>query len=116
MYVDSHCHLDFPEFAPELTAVLERARDAGVRHFLTIGTGLMRFAAVRAVAETAPDIHCTVGIHPHDAAKEPLRGPEPLLAEAAHDKVVGFGESGLDYYYLHSPREAQIANFRHHIA
>jgi len=115
MYVDSHCHLDFPEFAPELTAVLDRARAAGVRHFLTIGTGLARFPAVRAIAESAPDIHCTVGVHPHDAQKEPV-GPELLLSEAAHPKVVGFGETGLDYYYGHSPREAQIANFRSHIA
>ena len=116
MYVDSHCHLDFAEFGPELTAVLERARNAGVQHFLTIGTGLARFAAVCAVAESASDIHCTVGVHPHDAAKEPLSGPEPLLAKAAHEKVVGFGETGLDYYYQHSPREDQIRNFRQHIA
>jgi len=116
MLVDSHCHLDFPEFSPELDTVISRARSAGVGHFLTIGTALKRFAAVRAVAETAPDIHCTVGVHPHEAAEEPLDGPEVLLAHSAHPKVVGFGESGLDYYYNHSPREAQIANFRAHIA
>jgi TatD DNase family protein len=114
MYVDSHCHLDFPEFASELNAVLDRARAVGVQHFLTIGTGLARFPAVRAIAESAPDIHCTVGVHPHDAQKEPV-GPDLLLSEAAHPKVVGFGETGLDYYYGHSPREAQIANFRNHI-
>src|SRR5258708_11780323 len=116
MLVDSHCHLDFPEFSPELDAVLLRARNAGVGHFLTISTGLKRFLAVRAVAETAADIHCTVGVHPHEAAEEPLDGPDVLLAHSAHKKVVGFGESGLDFYYNHSPREAQIANFRAHIA
>ena len=116
MLVDSHCHLDFPEFSPELDSVLARARNAGVGHFLTISTGLMRFPGVRAVAETAADIHCTVGVHPHEAAAEPLDGPDVLLAESAHAKVVGFGESGLDYYYNHSPREAQIRNFRAHIA
>jgi TatD DNase family protein len=116
MLVDSHCHLDFPEFAPELEAVLARARHSGVGHFLTIGTQLKRFAGVRAVAETAPDIHCTVGVHPHEAAVEPLYGPDVLLKESRHEKVVGFGESGLDYYYKHSPRDAQIANFRAHIA
>jgi TatD DNase family protein len=116
MLVDSHCHLDFPEFSPELDAVLARARNAGVGHFLTISTGLKRFLAVRAVAETAADIHCTVGVHPHEAAEEPLDGPDVLLAHSAHPKVVGFGESGLDYYYNHSPREAQIRNFRAHIA
>ncbi len=116
MLVDSHCHLDFPEFAPELDDVLTRARAAGVRHFLTISTGLERFAAVRAVAESAPDIHCTVGVHPHDAEKEPLADPDVLLKESAHPKVVAFGETGLDFYYNNSPRAAQIADFRTHIA
>jgi len=116
MLVDSHCHLDFPEFAPELDAVLERARATGIGHFLTIGTSLQRFEAVRGIAERAGDVDCTIGVHPHDAAAEPLTGPEPLLKESGHGKVIGFGESGLDYYYNHSPREAQIANFRAHIA
>jgi TatD DNase family protein len=104
MLVDSHCHLDFPEFAPELDAVLARARAAGVGHFLTIGTELAKFQGVLAVAERAADIHCSVGVHPHEAKM------------ATHLKVVGFGETGLDYYYNHSPREAQIADFRVHIA
>ena len=116
MLIDSHCHLDFAEFSPELAEVLARARAAGVGHFLTIGTGLARFASVRAVAESAPDVHCTVGVHPHEAAVEPLSSPEILLEHSRHPKVVGFGESGLDYYYNYSPREAQIANFRAHIA
>ena len=116
MLVDSHCHLDFPEFTPELEAVLARARQSGVGHFLTIGTQLQRFAGVRRVAESASDIHCTVGVHPHEAAVEPLSGPDVLLKESLHEKVVGFGETGLDYYYNHSPREAQIRNFRAHIA
>jgi len=116
MLVDSHCHLDFPDFASELDAVLERARAEGIGHFLTIGTGMRRFDGVRTVAEHAADVDCTVGIHPHEAAVEPLSGPEPLLKESKHKKVVGFGESGLDYYYNHSPREAQIGNFRAHIA
>lgn len=116
MLVDSHCHLDFPDFAPERDGVLARARAAGVGHFLTIGTGLVRFPEVRAVAEAAPDITCTVGVHPHEAKDEPLSGPEVLLKEAMHPKVVGFGESGLDYYYNHSPHEQQIVNFRAHIA
>jgi TatD DNase family protein len=116
MLVDSHCHLDFPEFAPELDAVLARARAAGVGHFLTIGTELAKFTGVLAVAERAPDIHCSVGVHPHEAEVEPLDGPDVLLKAASHPKVVGFGESGLDYYYQHSPRGAQIADFRVHCA
>jgi TatD DNase family protein len=115
MLVDSHCHLDFPDFAAELPDVLSRAHAAGVGHFLTIGTQLSRFAGVRAVAETAPDIHCTIGVHPHEAEPEQLTSPDVLLREAMHPKVVGFGETGLDFYYNHSPRAPQIANFRIHI-
>jgi TatD DNase family protein len=89
MLVDSHCHLDFPDFADALPDVLTRARAAGVAHFLTIATELARFPGVRAVAESAPDIHCTVGVHPHEAEGERLAGPDILLKESAHPKVVG---------------------------
>jgi TatD DNase family protein len=116
MLVDSHCHLDFPEFLPELEAVLARARDAGVGHFLTIGTELEAFPRIRSIAETAEDIHCTVGVHPHSAAKEILESPEILLRESEHPKVVAFGETGLDFHYNNSPRVEQIADFRVHIA
>jgi TatD DNase family protein len=116
MLVDSHCHLDFPEFAPELDAVVERARDAGVRTFVTIGTTLEKFPRVRAVAERFADVWCSVGVHPHEAKDELLNDPAPLLAAAKHPKVVGIGECGLDYYYEHSPRDEQRANFRTHIA
>ena len=116
MLVDSHCHLDFPDFAPELDAVVERARAAGVATMVTIGTTLEKFAGVRGVAEQFDDVWCSVGIHPHEAKVEPLRDAAPLLERAAHPKVVGIGETGLDYYYEHSPREEQRSNFRHHIA
>jgi TatD DNase family protein len=115
MLVDSHCHLDFPDFASELPAVLARARAAGVGHFLTICTQLSQFLGVRALAEQGDDIHCTIGVHPHEAEKEPLSSPEVLLKAAAHRKIVGFGETGLDFYYNHSPRDAQIADFKIHI-
>jgi TatD DNase family protein len=116
MLVDSHCHLDFPEFADELPEILNRARAAGVGQFLTISTELAKFPGVRAVAESSPDIHCSVGVHPHEAEGEHLLGPEALLNEAHHPKVVAFGETGLDFYYNHSPREPQIEDFRAHIA
>jgi TatD DNase family protein len=116
MLVDSHCHLDYPEFAPELDDVLTRARAAGVGHFLTIGTELAAFPRVRGVAGLAADVHCTAGVHPHSAQKEPLAGPDALLSYAEDPKVVAFGETGLDFYYNNSPREMQIANFRAHIA
>jgi TatD DNase family protein len=116
MLVDSHCHLDFPEFAPELDAVMARARAAGVATCVSIGTTLAKFPQVRAVAERFDDVWCSVGVHPHEAKVELLENPAPLLEAAKHPKVVGIGESGLDYYYEHSPREAQRANFRTHIA
>jgi TatD DNase family protein len=115
MLVDSHCHLDFPDYAGDIEGVVARARAAGVGTCLTIGTELARFAGVRAVAEKFPDIWCSVGVHPHEAEKELLTDAGPLLAQTAHPKVVGIGETGLDYYYEHSPRAPQIANFRVHI-
>ncbi len=116
MLVDSHCHLDFPDYAGSVDRVVARAKEAGVATCLSIGTELARFAGVRAVAERFDDVWCSVGIHPHEAEKEQLSDPKPILAETAHPKVVGIGETGLDYYYEHSPRPAQIANFRAHIA
>lgn len=116
MLVDSHCHLDFPEFAPELDAVVARARDAGVKTAVTIGTTLKNFENARAIAERFDQVWCSVGIHPHEAEVELLENPGPLLERAKHPKVVGIGESGLDYYYEHSPRDLQAQNFRAHIA
>lgn len=116
MLVDSHCHLDFPEFAPELDAVVARAKGAGVGICVTIGTKLSTFAGVRAVADRFEDVWCSVGIHPHEAEAELLADPAPLIEAANHPKVAGIGESGLDYYYEHSPRDAQKQNFHAHIA
>ncbi|HSC61144.1 MAG TPA: TatD family hydrolase, partial [Rhizomicrobium sp.] len=116
MLVDSHCHLDFPEFALELDAVVARARDAGVKTCVSIGTTLEKFPGVLAVAERFENIWCSVGTHPHEAEPELLESPAPLIERAQHPKVVGIGETGLDFYYNHSPRAPQIANFRAHIA
>jgi TatD DNase family protein len=116
MLVDSHCHLDFPEYAGKVEDVLARARAAGVGVCVSIGTELKRFPGVRAVAEQFPNVWCSVGVHPHEAEKELLDDPAPLIAEAAHPKVVAIGETGLDFYYEHSPRAEQEANFRAHIA
>ena len=116
MLVDSHCHLDFPEFAPELDIVVARAQDAGVRVCVTIGTTLAKFPKVLAVAQRFENIYCSVGVHPHEAKVEPLMDATPLIERAQNPKVIGIGETGLDYYYNHSPREMQIANFRAHIA
>jgi TatD DNase family protein len=116
MLVDSHCHLDFPEFAPQLDAVVARAGDAGVGVCVTIGTRLSGFARVHEIAELFPNVYCSIGIHPHDAEKEPLKDESPLIERAKLAKVVGIGETGLDYFYEHAPRQAQVANFRAHIA
>jgi TatD DNase family protein len=116
MLVDSHCHLDFSEFAPELDAVVARAKGAGVDACVSIGTTLEKFLRVREIAERFADVWCSVGIHPHEAEKEPLTDAVPLLERARHRKVVGIGETGLDFYYNHSPRAPQLANFRSHIA
>lgn len=115
MLVDSHCHLDFPEFAPELDAVVSRAQQAGVGVCVSIGTRMDGFPRVRAIAEHFPNVWCSVGIHPHEAEKELLDSPQTLVDAARHPKVVGIGETGLDYFYEHSPREQQIKNFRVHI-
>ena len=115
MLVDSHCHLDFPDFAPELDEVIVRARSAGVGTMLTIGTKLKAFDGVRAIAERNSDIWCSVGIHPHEAKVEPISEASTLIAHAAHPRVIGIGEAGLDYYYEHSPKDDQLRNFRAHI-
>ncbi|MBF0093025.1 MAG: TatD family hydrolase [Alphaproteobacteria bacterium] len=116
MLVDTHCHLDFPDFAEDLDEVVGRARRAGVSRMLTISTHVTRFDRVLAVAERHEGVYCTVGIHPHEAGKEPPVDKERLIALSRHPKVVGFGETGLDYFYEHSPREDQQRSFRVHIA
>ncbi|NQV47857.1 MAG: TatD family hydrolase [Rhodospirillaceae bacterium] len=115
MLVDSHCHLDFPDFEGDFDDVLKRARDAGIGHMLTICTHVTKFEQVRAIAEAHDNIFCTVGIHPHNAADEPEVTPEHLIRMADHGKVIGFGETGLDYFYDHSPRDVQQRQFRAHI-
>lgn len=114
--VDSHCHLDFPEFADDLDAVVARARARGVVCFQTICTRMSEFDRVRAVAERYDDMFCSVGVHPHNAAGEPAVDTAALVAAARDPKVIGIGETGLDYHYEHSPRAAQEANFRAHAA
>ncbi len=114
-FVDSHCHLDFPNYQGDLDAVIARAAAAGVTSMLTISTHLSRFSGVLAVAEALPAVVCTVGVHPHEAGREEGITVDRLVELSRHPKVVGFGETGLDYYYEHSPRAAQQASFRTHL-
>ncbi|MBX9945437.1 MAG: TatD family hydrolase [Reyranella sp.] len=116
MLIDSHCHLDFPELAGDEAGVLARARTAGVAGMLTIGTRLDQFERVRAIAERHDNVWCSVGVHPHEAKEEGQRTPDRLIEAARHPKVVGIGETGLDFYYEHSPRAEQTESFRAHIA
>jgi TatD DNase family protein len=116
MLIDSHCHLDFPDFAGELDAVVARAQAAGVARIVTISTRVKRHAEVLAIAERFPDVYCSVGTHPHNAKEEPDVTADELIARSRHPKVVAIGEAGLDYYYDHSPRDAQERSFRNHIA
>lgn len=115
MLVDSHCHLDFPDFAEERDQIVSRAREAGVELMVTISTRVRRFDAVRAIAEQYDQIYCSVGTHPHNAAEELDVTAEQLMELAKHPKVVAIGEAGLDYFYDKSPRDAQAAGFRTHI-
>ena len=117
MLVDSHCHLDFPDFAAERDDIVARARNAGVGTMLSISTKLSTFEGVRQVAESYPDVYCTVGVHPHEADREEgADDASRLIALAGHPKVVGLGETGLDYYYAHSSRANQRAAFEAHIS
>lgn len=115
MLVDSHCHLDYLARDGDLDAVIARARAAGVGCMLTIGTRLTEFDAVHAIAMRHREVYCTVGIHPHEAATAPVDLAAQLIALAQRPKVVGIGETGLDYYYDNSPRDLQQACFREHI-
>jgi TatD DNase family protein len=116
MLVDSHCHLDFPDFAAELDAVLARAEAAGVSRMVTISTRVRRHAQVLAIAERFPNVTCSVGTHPHHADEELDITADDLIARTSHPKVVAIGEAGLDYHYDNSPRDAQARGFLTHIA
>ncbi len=116
MLVDSHCHLDFPDFAGEIGGVMARAKEAGVGLMLTVGTQLSKAATALALAERFPEVYATVGVHPHHVAEEGTVTLDDLIARADHPRVVGIGESGLDFFYDFSPRPMQEASFRLHIA
>jgi TatD DNase family protein len=112
--IDSHCHLDYFTDA-ERPAMLARAAEAGVNEMVTIGTSLAQAATVLRLVETIPNVWGCIGVHPHHAAEAPVPEPETLAAIAEHPKVIGIGESGLDYFYDRAPREVQQDNFRAHI-
>ncbi len=116
MLVDSHCHLDFPDFAADLDGVVGRARAAGIERLVTISTRVKRVNDLLAITERFPDVYCSVGTHPHNAHEELDVTTADLVALTRSAKVVALGEAGLDYHYDNSPREAQERGFRAHIA
>ena len=115
LLVDSHCHLDFPDFAEELPEVVARAHAAGVTRMVTICTRLRNVPQVRAIADSYEGVFWAAGTHPMSAAEEPLASIEELVALAAHPKFVGLGETGLDYHYTAESAEIQKVSLRLHI-
>jgi TatD DNase family protein len=116
MFVDSHCHLNYKGLVEDQPGVLARARAAGVSQMLNISTRASEWDAVIAVAERESDVMASVGIHPHEADVHPDVETATLVEKARHPRVIGIGESGLDYYYDHSDRGRQRESFRNHIA
>jgi TatD DNase family protein len=115
MLVDSHCHLDFPDFEEDRAALVDRAAAAGVGAMVTISTRVRRFDSLRAIVEADDRIWCSVGTHPHQAGEERDVPLDDILRLSEHPRVVAIGEAGLDYHYDYSPRDDQMAGFRRHI-
>lgn len=113
MIIDSHCHLDYFSEV-EIEEILARAASAGVTRMVTIGTSVPQAAAVRALVERFPQVWGTVGVHPHRAGEGVMPSVEELIALADHPRIIGLGESGLDYFYDKSPRDVQQEGFRRH--
>lgn len=111
--IDSHAHLDYPQFADELSQVIARAGDAGVERIISIGVKLSTADAPRKIAEHYDNVWFSVGVHPHEAGSEvDACNPDAFLALANHPKCVAIGEAGLDYFYDHAPRDLQAQSFR----
>jgi TatD DNase family protein len=116
MLIDSHCHLDFPDFSGELDAIIGRARAVGVGRMVTISTRIRRHGDLLAIAERFDDVFCSIGTHPHNAHEELDIAVNEIVRMTEHRKVVAIGEAGLDYHYDYSPRDAQERGFRNHVA
>ena len=116
MLVDSHCHLDFPDFSGDLDAIVARAAQAGIGRIVTISTRVRRLSELITIAERFPNVYCSVGTHPHHADEEDGIAPEELIELTGHPKVVALGEAGLDYFYDNGSPQAQARGFRAHIA
>ncbi len=116
MLIDSHCHLDFPDFADDLEGIVARAAEAGIGRMVTISTRVRRLGELLAIAERFDNVYCSVGTHPHHADEEDGISTDELVTLTRHPKVVALGEAGLDYFYDNGSPEAQARGFRAHIA
>jgi TatD DNase family protein len=116
MLIDTHCHLDFPDFEAERDDIVARAHAAGVKQMITISTRVKKFPTILAIAEKYPSVFCSVGTHPHNADEELDIAVSELVALSQHPRVVAIGEAGLDYFYDNAPRDAQQIGLRNHIA
>lgn len=117
MFIDHHCHLDFPQFAEDFDGVIQRAKNAGVGAMVTISTHVKKLDTLLELTTRDPDLYCSVGTHPHNADQEMDITIDDLVRLAnSHNKIVAIGEAGLDYFYQKSTRENQAEGFRRHIA
>lgn len=115
LLVDSHCHLNFPDFRDDLEGVIARARNAGVSVMQTICTEMQEFDEVHAIASRFDGVFCSVGVHPNESGKTQVVSAQELIDKANLPKVIGIGETGLDYYYETSDRQSQKLSFLEHI-
>ena len=116
MLIDSHCHLDFPDFAEDMDGTIARAKAAGVERMITISTSAAKYDIYRGIAERFDNVWFTTGTHPHQAHEEPDVSVDDIVRRADHPKCIGIGEAGLDYHYDKAPRDVAANVFRRHIA
>lgn len=116
MLIDTHCHLDFKDFAEERDQIIQRALDAGVKQMITISTRVKKFDQIKALADSYEQVFCSVGVHPNNAHEEPDITAEELVELSTHAKCVAIGEAGLDYFYDYAPPDVQATGLRRHIA
>lgn len=115
MLVDSHCHLNFPDFKDDLNAIISRAKAAGVGIMQTICTEMDEFEEVYAISERNEGVFCSIGVHPNDSGKQNIVSAQEIIEKAARGKVIGIGETGLDYHYEYTDRGLQKQSFLEHI-
>ena len=115
MLVDSHCHLDYKDFSDDINNVVKRAEMNNIGTMVTICTNISSFASVKEISQRFDNIYCSIGVHPHAASKEGQKSPDKLIEHCEYNKIIGIGETGLDYYYDYSTKEDQKSNFLVHI-